>query len=352
MAVAAGAKSITHLVFVDTFISGVLIGEYLSQRQIDLKRTCVIVMRPTHLEWIDRCGIILKYPAKPSSTLLGQRRFVGYYYRAARLIKALLKGNSLRQVLIINNDNLLCNHVLRWCETSSGVELLTVAGGLMNFQDIQAKNRESWRMAVKSTLARLLGLKWRMPNSHLSAVFEPAVHQLLSFTDKFIVTGGKPVYVIPFPVVTPAVRPDPGTVLYLETYIWHWMPEEVFKPFAEAFAAWVHSLKPTRLLVKEHPSFPGHPYLRSLLPTYELWGAGCPMETLAAEVPASTVVGHCSTATVTLKMLRPDIRCMDFGANFYEMIAYFGDSGARQFMESVAIEIHQMEEFQRKFTHG
>jgi len=334
--------TIKAIVLVNNSISSTLARKFLALEGIELEHVAVISLRQVSCEWINRCGIKLLYPSKASLTILGQLRFLGFYRRAAHLIRSILKQDSLKYVCLVNNDNLLCSHLLSWCEKHPGVLVSVLVEGLMNFQNITIQNRPRWRTSVKTLVSRLLGLDWRIPRTHLSGSGEVAVNQIVSFAERNLVAYDKKIVLVNFDAVDVLVVPACDSVLYVETALWQWMSEADFQQFALAFAAWVKEIGSPKLYIKEHPNYPPSDFQRNLLPPYELWGSGCSAETIAGQIPAKTVIGTCCTALATLKMLRPDLVCIDFGANFYTTKAYNGDQGCVHLMDAVGVELENM----------
>lgn len=334
---------IVALVFVNNAISREMAKAALARDGIALGQVALILMRKMPIEpWMRECQVILEYPVPASLTLLGQRAVAGYYWRAAALVRKLLKAETLREIYLVNYDNLLLNHVLCWARTRSSVRVTVLAEGLMNFQDIRARNRAWWRIWTKPVLASLLGLKWRTPTGHLSGAFEPEVQRVVSFSAEGLQAPPEKTVVIPFSPVAPQRPPRLDTLLYIETALWQWMSPADFEPFADAFASWIRAQSCSRLLIKPHPNYPASEYLRQQLPPYEIWGVGQSVEALAGEIDAATVVGTCCTGLVTLQMMRPDLRCVDFGADHYLPKAYYGNQDVLTLMRAAGIEFVDM----------
>jgi hypothetical protein len=45
---------------------------------------------------------------------------------------------------------------------------------------------------------------------------------------------------------------------------------------------------------------------------------------------------------VTLKLMRPDLRCIDFGSDFYCRTAYRGDYSVVEFLMGSGVEVAEM----------
>ncbi|HMO64100.1 MAG TPA: hypothetical protein PKE47_02555, partial [Verrucomicrobiota bacterium] len=148
------------------------------------------------------------------------------------------------------------------------------------------------------------------------------------------------VTVIPFtvPPDAPVLRTD--TVLFAENALWQWFTDEAqFRRLADAFGKWRKALGPVRLLIKPHPNFPPSEYQRQQLEPYELVTDRASVEELAGRLDAATVVGTCTTALFTLKLMRPELRCVDFGSDVYVPHAYFGDDSVVKTLAGVGVEI-------------
>lgn len=329
---------IETLIFVNNFVSAGLARAVIERDGLDYARVALIKLRHVPVPWAERCGLVLDYGRPPELTLQGQARFLPYYRRGARTLRGLLGSGTLRRVFLVNNDNLLTNHVLRWAEQGGGAELAVLAEGFMNFQEIGLANRAGWRWRAKPWVARSLGLSYREPTTHLSGAFEPAVSRVVSFAAAGLKAPPGKVDLIPFPRVTPRVPADPEIGLIVHTGLWQWMPAEAYAPFAQAMAAWVRSFGFKKLYAKAHPHIPTGP-IEALLPPHELIGAGRSLEDMAPDLEAGTVIGACCTGLVTLKLLRPELRCLDFGADYYCSAAYHGDHGILTLLRAADVEI-------------
>jgi hypothetical protein len=63
------------------------------------------------------------------------------------------------------------------------------------------------------------------------------------------------------------------------------------------------------------------------------------VEMMAGEIAAARVVGFCTTALVTLKLIRPDLTCIDFGSDYYCDKAYHGDRSIIDVLRNGGVEI-------------
>ncbi len=327
------------LLLINNSISADLAELALDSDEIRPEEAALITLRKLHRPWFDRCTPRLDYPAAPRLDLKGQWRFTAYYWRGARLLSRVLRHPGLREIYLVNNDNLLTNHLLASASRLPRVRITVLAEGLMNYQDIQAKNRAAWRNRLKPLLAGCFGLRNQPVTGHLSGAFDPAVSRVISFEAKGLHAPPEKVTILPFKAVAPRVSPRGDTLLYIETALWQWMPAEEWEPIARGFARWIHTQGFARLRVKAHPNYPPCPLLRSLLPPFELVHEGKSLEQVASEIEASAVVGTCCTGLVTLRLLRPDLRCVDYGSNRYIHAAYHGDRSVIRLMESLGVEL-------------
>jgi hypothetical protein len=273
--------------------------------------------------------------------MAGQWRFAAFYQRAARILREMLAQGSLREVYIVNNDNLLTNHILATCGYHGGPRITVIAEGLMNYQDIQLRNRAGWRETCKKAVSRALGLQRKPVIGHLSGSFDPAVSRVVTFEACGIFAPSEKVLAMPFKAIEPKARARSDTILYVETALWQWMRPSDWQPLARAFAGWIRSRNKPRLLVKQHPNYAACPFLRSLLPAFEIVYPRQSIEEIASGIDATEVVGTCCTGLVTLKYLRPDISIFDFGADVYVPKAYHGDRAAVDLMQRVGVTLVQ-----------
>ena len=333
-------QSIRAIVFVNNAISARMALAALQKDGVPLEQVALIVLRKIHFDWFHSCGIYLPYPRKPSLSLMGQWPFLKFYRDASSMLRRLLKSGEIKSIYLMNSDNLLTNHVMIWAEKHNDVEVCVLVEGLMNYQDIQIQNRASWRSTCKTIFTPLLGLRWRTPKGHLSGAFEPAVRRVIGFAPGVIAPPEK-VEVIPFPVVAAARPPQSDIALIAYTGLWQWMAEDKFKLFAESFVTWLKSRNYRKLLVKPHPHYSAG-LLESLMPDHEVVEDMRSLEDMAGEIDAATVISFNCTALVTLKMIRPDLHCIDFGFDFYCPEAYKGDRSVEAILRASGVELIPM----------
>lgn len=329
---------IDTIVFVNNFVSAGLAKAVIERDGLDYRRIALIKLRRVPTDWERRCAMVLDYGRPPELTLQGQIRFLPYYRRATAALRGLLASGSVSRVFIVNNDNLLTNHVLRWAEANPQAEVAVLAEGFMNFQEIGLANRAGWRWRTKPWIAAALGLRYEEPHTHLSGAFEPTVRRVVSFAAQGLKAPPEKLDLVPYPVVTPQLTPDPTIGLIVHTGLWQWMPPGEYAPFAQAMAAWVRSLGLRKLYAKPHPHIPTGP-IEALLPAHAILEDRRSLEAMAGELPAGIVLGACCTGLLTLKLLRPDLRCIDFGADYYCRNAYAGDHSIMTTLRAANVEL-------------
>lgn len=329
------------IALVNNAISARLTRQLLEQDGIALKNVALILLREVQADWVHRCGAVVRYGGRPEHTLLGQRRFHTFFREGAALIKRAWASERLREIYVVNNDNLLTNPFFLWLERTSRLpspRLTVVAEGIMNYQDIGTTNRASWRWRVKPLLARYLGLPYRTPGSHLSGSFEPTVSRVASFTSLGLIAPESKVAVLPFEQAQIEKAPERDLCVILHTGLWQWMPDAEYERLGQAFGRWVSAQGFRQVLAKPHPRI-ATGKIKDWLPPHEDYRDERSAEELAGVIPGSTVVGMCCTALATLKLMRPDLRCIDFGADYYCIHAYNGDTSVVDFLRGASVEL-------------
>ena len=332
---------ITPVAFLTTPISCALAFADMRARGVALGETALIMVRPHIPDWAAQCRRFIPYPSKPANDLLGQRKFIDYYRESARLLHRIEGAGGLKRIYIVNNDNLIASHLLAMAESRPSIEVDVVAEGLMNFQDIGTGNRAGWRWRVKPILARLLSLRYRHPETHLSGAFEPEVDRVLSFASHGFKAPPEKVEIIDFPGSDVQRQGDPEVAMIPLTGLAQWMPAERVPAIAEAFRDWLIAQNFKRLLVKPHPHSDAG-LIGELLPPHEIVTDARSLEAMAGELEAGTIVGTCCTGLVTLKLMRPDLRCVDFGADYYQEHAYRGDRSVETLLRASGVEMVSM----------
>lgn len=326
---------IRALAVINNHISLSMLLADLAARGIARLETCVIAGREMALP--ADLGGSFKYPGKPPKGMLGQRRFISFYREAARIVRRQLRLPELRHLYVVNNDNLLTSHLL---ETAlcDGREVTVVSEGLMNFLDAGVHNLDSWRLKVKPLLSHLLGLRYAPPVGHQSGAFHPAVSRVVSFSDKGLRAPAEKIVLRRWPIeAAPAAPPDPDVGIVVHTSLARFMSEDQYRVFAEVYAGWIAAQNFRRLYTKRHPRSED-PLLEALLPPHEVIDDDRPIEDMAGEIAAGVVIGPGTTPLVTLKLMRPELRCIDFGADYYVPIVYQGGVGATPLFKAAGIE--------------
>lgn len=329
---------IDTILCVNNEISSVMAQGALREKGISLDRVAVIVMRKLDATWLDQCAMRIDYGVKPSFRISGQLRLIGYFRRAAHMIRTLLATGNIRHVLLVNNDNVLNNHFFSAAKEHPELEISVLAEGIMNFQDIQMKNRDWWRTAIKPVFARALGLSWREPTRHVSGSLEPETRHVYSFAAEGLVAPAEKIRLIAFPEVSREVIPDPAAAVIAMTGLHLWMTEENYAEFAKRFVAWKKTLPFTKYYVKRHPRATDGPLFDELVDC-EVIGENQSIEEMAGSFPGATIIGFCCTGLVTLSLIRPDLNCIDFGSDFYCDAAYFGDRSVERLLKGSGVEL-------------
>lgn len=339
------SRKIEAIASINNAISARLLLLALEADGIPLENVALICGRQINADWTKRCAVVVNYGVKPSLKLMGQYRVAGFFFRAARQIKRLLKLDTVKEIYIVNNDNILNSHIIRWKERQGKrpCRLSVIAEGIMNYQDIGLQDRAGWRWKVKPVIAAALGLNYRLPKTHLSGAYESAVDRVVSFSAHGLKSPAEKISILSFKTGEKGRENKPKSALIVHTGLWQWMEKEKYEKFAHAFAGWVHGQGFNSIFAKPHP-FIETGLLQDILPRHEILLDSRSMEDLAADIEYETVLGTCSTALVTLKLMRPDVRCIDYGANYYCQHAYHGDFSVRTLFEATGVELVDYDE--------
>lgn len=337
--------SIHTIIFINNAISSRMASQVVENENIDPKSIAVFSLLQVAGTWQGGCAEVWVNASPQERDILAHRRFAGFYRTAARRLRSLLEGGTVRRVLIVNNDNLLTAHVLAWAEHYRDIAVDVIAEGLMNYQDITIKNRQSWRWLVKPAVALALRLRWRTPRGHLSGAFDPVVRRIYAFTDVGLKAPPDKIHVISFPQVIANRLPARDTALLVHTGLWQWMNASDYRVFAQSFVDWLKEQGFSKILTKRHPHV-ATGVLADLLPSHQEIDDARPLEEMASDISAATVIGTCCTGLVTLKLMRPDIDCVDFGSDFYCPKAYHGDFGVMALMRASGVRIVEMAAFE------
>lgn len=335
-------RDVTTVVAINNAISAELARQDLLVREIPLSSVALILLRDISEPWMEQCAVMLRYPGPPVAGFFGQWRFLDFYQSAARLLRDLEKSSCVREIFLVTNENLIAAHLLSMAKNHPSITVTVVAEGIMNFQEIGIANRARWRWRVKPVIARLLGFRYRKPDGHLSGAFEPRVNRVLSFSREGLKAPREKIVVRPFRPLRPVRQSDPRVALVMLTGLNQLMEPTSFEFFARAFLAWIEDAGFRKIQVKKHPRSSGGLIEEFLLERYEEVGGGLTAEEMAADLEAGTIVGTCSTALVTLKIIRPDLTCIDFGSDYYSQHAYRGDNSVKTLLSATGVTLVQM----------
>ena len=335
-------RGVTAIAAINNAISAELTRQDLSAREIPLSSVALILLRDISEPWMEQCAIVLRYPGRPAEGFLEQRRFLDFYRSAVRILRFLEKYSGVHEIFVVNNENLITSHLLSIAESDPSITVTIVAEGIMNFQEIGITNRAGWRWRVKPVIARLLGFRYRQPSGHLSGAFEPRVSRVLSFSKEGLKAPPEKVVLRHFQTRRPIRESDPGVALVMLTGLHLWMEPSRFEFFARAYLAWLEASGFRKIQVKKHPRSSGGLIEELLLKRYEEIGGGLTAEDMAADLEAGTIVGTCSTALVTLKIIRPDLNCIDFGSDYYSQYAYHGDNSVKALLSATGVTLVQL----------
>lgn len=310
----------------------------LAHDGIALRDVVMISGRRLTQPWADQCGKYLQFERAASLRLAGQVKPIGFYLRAVPELKRAVNDPDLTDIYIVNVENILMIHALRFAEHHPEIRLTVLAEGNMNFQPMSPRNRTWWRWLLRPLAARLFGLSYRKPATHLSGAFEPRVDRVISFSSRHLQAPPEKVEVLPIPPVEPEVTPAADTVLVLATALNYFMTATDYQRFKAAFSRWIKSLGAKRVLVKLHPNY-DTAGLEHALEGAEIYDEARAIEAVAGRIPATRVVGFWTTGLMTLRQIRPDLECIDFGHDFYAQAAYHGDPSIKTVLEASGVTI-------------
>ena len=324
------------LVLVTNGISAAMARAALAHDGHDLANTVLIKQRKVDVDWQDACLEVVSFEKKASITIIGQVNMVGYHYRSLAAVRRLLKSGTLADIYIPNIDNLINNHILRLKQSKrlpGNPRLSVLVEGFMNYQHMGVDDRAGWRWAMKPSIAKLLGLRYIEPTTHLSGSYENGVTRTFAYSPTGLKAPPEGVVLCEFPKVEPRVTPDPKVALLVLTGIAQWMTPSAFEAFRQGFAKWLNRQGFEKVLIKRHPIYPLGD-VESLIERSEVLDESRSLEKMAADIPGATVVGFCTTALVTLRLMRPDLKCIDWGSDFYCKHAYHGDTSIVDVLKS------------------
>jgi hypothetical protein len=302
----------------------------------------VIAARRLQHSWKSRCDNFVEFNKAPSLKISGQINTLDFYREAVKVMKMALRSQRLTDIYIANADNLISNHMLRWAERHPNVRVSVVAEGFMNYQEIGLTNRARWRWRIKPIMAAAMGLRYRQPKTHLSGSFEPRINRVISFSAYGLKAPTDRILILPLPITGDRCPPNPDKVLVVLTGIGQWMAPQDFATFKQSLGHWIRSLGAKVIVVKRHPNYPSGG-IEDQFGDFTYLEDQRGLEMMAGDIDAGRVIGFCSTALVTLKLLRPELTVIDFGSDFYCEKAYHGDRSIIDVLSNGGVDIVNFE---------
>jgi len=173
---------------------------------------------------------------------------------------------------------------------------------------------------------------------HLSGSQRADVSSVITFQNEGIVAPPEKTVVRNFLTTSGAAHPaEKNAALIIGTSLYRLMPNVEYQKFADRYVDWILGQGFSSIYYKRHPRSVDL-YLESLLTDAYLYGEGLPVEELASQLPAKNVIGPGTTPLVTLKLLRPELRCVDVGSDIYSKALYDSDQGMIRLFTRVGIE--------------
>jgi len=329
------------IVFLNNAISSSMAEGWLKQNNVQLSSVLAISLRPVDADWAQKCAAFFQYPDTSQNSILRKARLLHFYFSAAKAIKAAMSKCRIETILLPNNDNVLTNHIFRSVENNGKARIVVVAEGIMNYQKIGVQNRPRWRWMVKPFFAAILGLKYTEPTTHLSGAFEQTTDSVVSFSSEGLEAPKSKVEIIQFPMLNNCKNSESRSALVLHSGLAHWMPQVEFEKLSAGFVLWLESQKFDKIFAKRHP-FVSAGIIENMLPPHEVIEDSRSLEVMLPDLDVGTLTGMCCTALITGKLIRPDLRCVDFGSNHYLRHAYQNDQTVLKLMTSVGVDIEEL----------
>ena len=261
------------------------------------------------------------------------------FYRQQILLIKKLMTEGLEEIYIVNIDNIICANSLILAKNSNNkTRVSVVAEGFMNYQDITAKNRSTLNIGLKKIMAYIIGAHYPSPKGHLSGSYSDGVRRVFSYPGYGLKSPQEKIKHVALPVVKIEVEVCESEALIVLTGIYQWMSKEDFAEFSLGFQSWINSQNYTKVYYKPHPNYDSGGIEDGVVNKTKWMEVGS-VEKLAGKIPVRTVIGFCTTALATLKQIRPDLRVIDWGSNFYVRAAYKGDRSVVEVLERAGVEI-------------
>ncbi len=327
------------LALVNNHISLTMLQADLSAKGIDTHEVGLVALRRLESDCSD-FAYVLEHPGTrslASSSAWWAWRISEFYVRASRLVRSAVDSDNIRFAYVVNQDNVLCRHIIS--KAGASVEVTVLAEGLMNFFDVVPESIAASRGLVKSLMACVLRLHYSAPVGHLSGSFLDRTDRVVSFASEGLAAPQAKVTVHPWPGKCSSVPSNKRrAALLLHTGLCEMMSKNDYLRFATDFAAWLQSQGFREVLQKRHPRKPD-PVIESLLEGFpgRFIGDG-PIEAQICDLDIDAVISFGSTALLTAKLMRPELKVLDVGGNRYVPAVYGSGPGAKPLFDSVGVK--------------
>ena len=328
------------IIFVDNQISIMMANAAIRSESIDYGNIILFALRDCDEDWFGLCKNVFRSPFSQKRSWKSNISLILFFIRSIRLIRGYLHRSDIERVLIVNNDNIIINYIVNNIHKQmKDVEISVLVEGIMNYQDITIRNRSKFNLAVKMFISLLLGFKYIIPKGHLSGAYMQQVKKVYSFSAKGLKAPVDKICVCELAVEKKITGVKNNAILLVLSGLYKWMPATKYDQYCDLFMKHLSTIKYSDVFVKQHPRCLDDPLLARLQNDLKYLDKDVPIEKMAGDIKVKQAIGFCSTALATLKMLRPDIECNDFGADYYCTEAYYGDDSVLEFFEGVHVGV-------------
>jgi len=325
------------IAFVNNEISYKVLLGVLKTKQLEIKTVALFVLRPNKSIDESKFKEVVAFDKKNNSYSFGDYiKAPLSFVRGFRRLKKLLLSNEVIEVFIVNNDNLLTNYVIRKTK-QYGYAVSVLSEGIMNYQNISIENRNKVSLAAKGLFSLFFGFIYEIPKGHLSGSEDKRVKWVYAFSQDGLKAPKEKIVVINA-FETGLERQTRNELLIVLSGLFEIMSSTDYYEIVKKMKDFIDNSSFKRILIKEHPRVENDPILKhihfdEILPKHEA------VESVIQRIGVSCVVGSCCTALVTLKLMDPDLECVDVGSSIYIDKAYRGDTSVLNLLKGNGIRL-------------
>ncbi len=311
-------KQVKHIAFVNNQIS--ITNLEFAIRYLDIKKSELVIffLRPNEISNSSEYWNVYQINKKYNGYFLNDliRAFYSYI-TAIFYLKNILKNNNIENVLLVNIDHILTNHMInikKLDKSFISTKYHVLAEGLMNYENVKIGHRKTLTIFLKHIIASFTGLIFKKPDGHLSGAYEKVVKNVFAFSKKSIQSPLEKVIVTN--TVKKATASDKNNTLILCSGAYTMLSVDKYSKICDLIDDYLSKNNFDKVYLKKHPRLNDDPLIDRLM-NFEEIEQNKPIEMILSEYPIKYVISSYSTSLISLKQMFNNLIAIDVGYDIY-----------------------------------